>query len=283
MSLFSSIWSGVKSVGKSLLSAFNPFNDDDYRSASREQQDRFKEKIEVIAKDEKFDHEYRMEAQRVLAKIESYRHAEEMARIEGTTKITLAKINAINTNLEYTAKKEIALIQAIERTPSYAPQLLRHLEKAEHEKQEILQHINKDEKSILLLDFDNAEHDSTGSTLTSTLQNIKRNKPTIKLIDWAKSNQIPRRVLPRKLTKLLRVKSMDLSDYGLTSIPREFSYLTNLEELKLSKNHLEQIPEELSWLIKLTLLDVRNNPLKKLPNALSGSKQVSILRDNTSS
>jgi len=283
MSLFSSIWSEVKSVGKSLLSAFNPFNDDDYRSASREEKDRFKEKIEVIAKDEKLDHEYRMEAQRVLAKIESYRHAEEMARIEGTTKITLAKIDAIKSNLEYTSKKEIALIQAIELAPASAPQLLRHLDLALHEKQGMIQHINMNEKNMPLIDFISNKQDSTEVSSISTLQNVKRNMPTRKLIDWARNNQIPRRVLPRKLTKLLRVTSMDLSGYGLTNLPREFGYLTNLEELKLSKNHLEEIPEELSLLIKLTLLDVRHNPLTKLPSALSDNKQLSILQTDTSS
>jgi hypothetical protein len=124
MGLLSSVWNGIKTLGKAALSMFDPFKNDEYRSAPREEQDCFQQKIEVIANDKTLDHEYRMEAQRVLAKIESYRHAEEMARIEGTTTITvaqiegtkdivIAKLDLYKESLIRSSNKELALINAM--------------------------------------------------------------------------------------------------------------------------------------------------------------------------
>jgi len=285
MGLFSAIWSGVKSVGKTLLSAFNPFNDDDYRSASREDQDRFKEKIEVIAKDESLEHEYRMEAQRALAKIEAYRHAEEMARIEGTTKITLAKVEAtssiaiakielLKVSLEQSSKKELALIHAIEHNPSHVAELLVHLKQATEEKQQLMSGLP-------------ALTNKTGTNISNPplpslplIKEPKRNKSwKVRLVKWAQINQVPRHRLPRKRKKLLQLRSLDLSHLGLTKLPSELAFLTNLKTLKASGNQLSSIPANFDRLINLTLLDVRDNPISSIPECLCRRKELVLHSD----
>lgn len=148
MGFFSTVWGGIKAVGKAALSAFNPFKDDEYRRASPEERVQFQEKIEVIANDKDLDHEYRMEAKRVLLKIESFRHAEELARIEGTTKITIAhieatrdvimaKIDVLKTNVVGARAKEIALINAIGKSPQLAEPFLERLDNTTIEIKEI--------------------------------------------------------------------------------------------------------------------------------------------------
>jgi len=230
-----------------------------------------------------------MEAQSALAKIEAYRHAEEMARIEGTTKITLAKIEAtssmtiakltlLKTNLEHTSKKELALIRAIESTPNQASQLLKHLEQAANEKQGLLQHISMDEPTTMHIEISDYKHSVAVIPKTNNPK-VNNNEWKIRLMEWARANQIPRQILPRKLTKLLRVKTIDLSYYGLSNVPIELANLINLKELKLNNNHLTTIPKELAKLTNLTLLDVRGNPLSELPKPLCDNESLLILKE----
>tara|TARA_Y100000588_G_scaffold170299_1_gene184060 strand:+ start:4107 stop:4709 length:603 start_codon:yes stop_codon:yes gene_type:complete len=142
------IGNAAKAIGKAALSAFNPFKDDEYRRASPEERVQFQDKIEVIANDKNLDHEYRMEAKRVLLKIESFRHAEELARIEGTTKITIAhieatkdvvmaKIDVLKANIVGGRSKEIALIEAMGRSPQLADSFLERLDNTAVEIKEI--------------------------------------------------------------------------------------------------------------------------------------------------
>lgn len=143
-SVGSAIVGGIASVGKKLFKGFDPFHDDEFKNAPREEQDRFQEKIEVIANDKTLDHEYRMEAQRVLAKIESYRHAEELARIEGTTQITIAQIEAtkdiviakvelLKEDLKRISNKEVALINAMGSNEKLTDVFLERLDKTGEE------------------------------------------------------------------------------------------------------------------------------------------------------
>ncbi|MDO6545519.1 hypothetical protein [Photobacterium sanguinicancri] len=143
MSIFSDFlsnkWEKVKSVGKALLKSFNPFLDNEYKNSSLEDRGRFESEIQRVANDNTLDHEYRMEAKRALVKIESFRHAEELARIEGTTKITiahieatrdvvLAKIDILKTNIVGCRKKEVALIDAIGQSPELVDKFLNILD-----------------------------------------------------------------------------------------------------------------------------------------------------------
>ena len=280
MSIFSSFLNGIKIVGKSVLRMFNPFEDDGYRSASREEQDRFQKEVEIIANDKTLDHEYRMEAQRVLANIESYRHAEEMARIEGTTTITvaqiegtknivIAKLDLYKSSLIRSSKKELALIDAMSKNSELIDLFIERLDTVSVEVKELVDKVELYNNEVTnLTSLSKSSPIPIGMALNDVIaldnkSNNNHREWADKLWDWEETQGI--NVLPRNFKSLIRLITLDLSGNNLKELPVEIGNLTNLIELYLVDNELIELPVEIGNLTNLTYLYLKDNNLKELP------------------
>ncbi len=82
------------------------------------------------------------------------------------------------------------------------------------------------------------------------------------------------------------LRTLDLTNLGLTKIPRKVFELTHLTELKLGhwsaytkkdRNQIRQIPDEIGLLINLQLLDLSSNILETLPVAIQRLKKLELL------
>ncbi|MEH1793142.1 leucine-rich repeat domain-containing protein [Nostoc sp.] len=62
-----------------------------------------------------------------------------------------------------------------------------------------------------------------------------------------------------------KVKKLDLSGEGLTTLPSEIGQLTNLRSLHLSRNQLSSLPSEFGQLTNLQSLNLGSNQLSSLP------------------
>ncbi|MBL3658421.1 leucine-rich repeat domain-containing protein [Fulvivirga sediminis] len=80
----------------------------------------------------------------------------------------------------------------------------------------------------------------------------------------------------------LKLKSLNLSDNGLTYIPSGIKNLKRLESLDVSKNSLENVPKEMVRLPKLEELYISGNKLKEIPAGISKLENLKKLkaRDN---
>lgn len=94
------------------------------------------------------------------------------------------------------------------------------------------------------------------------------------LLDWVRSS--PETEAYSRYEAMTRIVSamknketfLKLDGLELTSIPKEISYLTNLESLDLSKNKLTSIPEEIGVLTALTGLSLCQNQLTSFPSEI---------------
>ncbi|MFT5759271.1 MAG: hypothetical protein ACI9LM_004028 [Alteromonadaceae bacterium] len=285
MSIFDKLFEVGKQLGSKALDAlkdFNPFSNDEYKNASYEEQRTMERNVSDIANDKTLDHEYRMEAQRVLVQIESYRHAEELARIDGTTKITIvqieatkeiviAKIDVIKESIIRASNKEIALINAMGSSPELADKFLERLDNTTHD-------INcLSDKADL--------YGSEVLNLGNLMQNAKVEAIEYKknqawadtLWEWADNNDISDDDLPRVLDELTQLTHLDLSNNHLTELPKEIGKLTQLTELNLSINSLTDLPKEIGKLIQLTELNLSINSLTDLPKEIGNLTKLTSL------
>ena len=280
MGIFSSFLNGIKIVGKSVLRMFNPFKDDGYRSASREEQDRFQKEVEIIANDKTLDHEYRMEAQRVLANIESYRHAEEMARIEGTTTITvaqiegtkdivIAKLDLYKSSLIRSSKKELALIDAMSKNSELIDLFIERLDTVSVEVKELVDKVELYNNEVTnLTSLSKSSPIPIGMALNDVIaldnkSNNNHREWADKLWAWEETQGI--NVLPRNFKSLIRLTELDFSSNNLIELPIEIGNLTNLIKLDLTNNELIELPIEIGNLTNLKYLQLTNNELIELP------------------
>lgn len=284
MGLFGKVWSGIKAVGKAALSAFNPFKDDDYRTASREEQDRFQEKIEVIANNKDLDHEYRMEAQRVLAKIESYRHAEELARIEGTTKITIAQIEAtkdfmiskvdlLKEELKRISNKEVALINAMGSNSQLTDVFLERLDKVGEEVKTVSDRVElySSEVSNLALQVKSSYEVALLGEEVKTPEKSKAEEVkewTESLLKWADENNIPEHEVPRTRKELLLLEELHLYGGNLSNLPKEIGEMTNLSLIRIVGHSLLEIPKEIGKLVNLRSVSLLDGDIMNIPKAV---------------
>lgn len=85
-----------------------------------------------------------------------------------------------------------------------------------------------------------------------------------KFKDWAIANR----------SRLQNIKTLDLSDYEITSVPEEVSELTQLENLDLSNNQLVKFPKSVLQLPNLKSVNLRNNKITKFPKELDDSYEL---------
>lgn len=74
-----------------------------------------------------------------------------------------------------------------------------------------------------------------------------------------------------------RVRFLDLSHKGLTSLPQEIGELTDLVDLNLSYNKLIKLPEEIKQLLHLKKLDLRFNQFAEIPSVIGYLKDLESL------
>ena len=292
MGIFSSFLNGIKIVGKSVLRMFNPFKDDGYRSASREEQDRFQKEVEIIANDKTLDHEYRMEAQRVLANIESYRHAEEMARIEGTTTITvaqiegtkdivIAKLDLYKSSLIRSSKKELALIDAMSKNSELIDLFIERLDTVSVEVKELVDKVELYNNEVTnLTSLSKSSPIPIGMALNDVIaldnkSNNNHREWADKLWAWEETQGI--NVLPRNFKSLIRLTELDFSRNDLIELPVEIGNLTNLIKLDLTNNELIELPIEIGNLTNLKYLYLNDNILEKLPKEIGNLINLKLL------
>ncbi|MFT5716336.1 MAG: Leucine-rich repeat (LRR) protein [Oleiphilaceae bacterium] len=284
ISIISSALSTLGTIALDTLKSFNPFKDEEYQGASYEDQKRIETRVTDIANDETLDHEYRMEAQRVLVQIESYRHAEELARIDGTTKITIVQIEAtkeiviakrdiLKESIIRSSDKELAYINAIGNNPELADLFIKRLDDESNDTKQIGDKVDLYDSEIL--------------NLTRLIQNTKIEAIEYKkaqdsyiwankLWAWADENNITDSI-PRVLNDLIQLTELRLSSNNLTEIPKEIGNLTNLTNLSLSDNQLTEIPKEIGNLTQLTHLYLSYNKLTEIPKIISSLTNLTEL------
>lgn len=291
MGLLGDIWSGIKAVGKAALKTFNPFKDDEYRKASREEQDRFQERIEVIANDKDLDHEYRMEAQRVLAKIESYRHAEELARIEGTTKITIAQIEAtkdfmiskvdlLKEELKRISNKEVALINAMGSNAQLTDVFLERLDKVGEEVKTVNDRVDlySSEVSNLTLQVKSSHKVSLLGEEAKTSEKSKAEEIqewTESLFKWADENNVPESRLPRNRKDLLSLEVLMVEN--ISNLPKQIGNMTNLLKIEIGAHTLLEIPREIGKLVNLRTLSLIEGEILSIPKEVCDLPNLEFL------
>lgn len=76
--------------------------------------------------------------------------------------------------------------------------------------------------------------------------------------DWNRMiDEVPSNAMPKSITKLNRLRRLDVANLGLTKLPKNFDRLQNLDSLNLSMNFLK-IDDELPTLKKLSNLRYLN-------------------------
>jgi len=80
-----------------------------------------------------------------------------------------------------------------------------------------------------------------------------------------------------EVVKLKNLRSLDLSDCGLTTISEHIGQLTFLEELNLSNNMIQYLPEGLAQLKDLKILRLNGNQLVEIPRWIGELKNLQLL------
>lgn len=84
--------------------------------------------------------------------------------------------------------------------------------------------------------------------------------------------------VPRSISALRSLTSLNLQDNILTELPQELFDLEPLKELHLAGNRLKSIPEAIGRLRYLSVLNVDHNRLESLPRALENLTNLETLR-----
>lgn len=121
----------------------------------------------------------------------------------------------------------------------------------------------------LILSRDGDYYSTPIDGLPPKLEQIK----SLRYLDFS-GNKYPQWSSVIKLTGL---KTLNLSNTGLSRISSRIKYLNQLEELDLSNNLITELPESLVTLKRLRVLKLSNNPLVKLPSWLCKMKQLQVL------
>lgn len=82
---------------------------------------------------------------------------------------------------------------------------------------------------------------------------------------------------------LAKIRKVNLSDHGLTSLPKSICLLQGLTSLQLSANHLTSLPDSICNLTKLSNLNISKNKLTNIPKDignLKGLTQLNISGNN---
>ena len=78
--------------------------------------------------------------------------------------------------------------------------------------------------------------------------------------------------LPKSITQLKFLQSLDLRKNKLTELPETIGQLEYLEEFSLQDNALKSVPESIGKLTNLRILHLENNDLTTLPNTICNLK-----------
>lgn len=79
------------------------------------------------------------------------------------------------------------------------------------------------------------------------------------------------------IVKLKNLRSLDLSDCGLTNISENIGQLTHLEELNLANNKIQHVPDALSHLKNLKVLRLNGNQLAAIPKSIQQLQKLEVL------
>jgi len=74
--------------------------------------------------------------------------------------------------------------------------------------------------------------------------------------------------MPESICKITNLKTLNLSESGISSIPKCIKKLTKLQTLELNDNQLTTLPKDLSKLTSLKYLEMGNNPLTTVPSVV---------------
>jgi len=92
-----------------------------------------------------------------------------------------------------------------------------------------------------------------------------------------KGQTFPIDLLIEGLSRIQRLRILNLSNLGLKSLPSEIGRLTNLEFLDLSGNKLSSLPSQLGELSKLRHLQLNLNKLASLPSEIAQLENLHTL------
>jgi Leucine-rich repeat (LRR) protein len=74
--------------------------------------------------------------------------------------------------------------------------------------------------------------------------------------------------LPPEIGKLSLVQKLDLSYNYISKIPAEFSRLTNLRSVYFNHNEIEELPVTIGNMKSLTILDLSHNKIESIPESI---------------
>jgi hypothetical protein len=83
--------------------------------------------------------------------------------------------------------------------------------------------------------------------------------------------------LPASVTRLKKLKRLDIRHTALGKLPEDFGELNNLEYLNLSCNELENLPASMAGLKKLKTLDLGGHLMPELPAWIQGFDKLEHL------
>jgi small GTP-binding protein len=83
--------------------------------------------------------------------------------------------------------------------------------------------------------------------------------------------------LPKEITELKNLQSLDLSSNGLSTLPKEITELKNLQSLYWRNNKISTLPKEITELKNLQSLDLSSNGLSTLPKEITELKNLQSL------
>lgn len=103
------------------------------------------------------------------------------------------------------------------------------------------------------------------------LQCAKEINPTLDLSEWGLTS------LPDMIGRLTHVEELNLEDNQLMHLPETIKNLTNVTELNLDDNQLEALPDGITHLKALEELSARNNKLGALPENIDHLEKLQEL------
>jgi len=101
----------------------------------------------------------------------------------------------------------------------------------------------------------------------------------LKVIEWAKKNNISEKKIPRNVNLLIELKELNLS-FSLPDwirLPDEICFLTNLEVIKLSHNSYSTLPENIGNLSNLIELNLGVTNISSFPSSIVNLKKLKKL------
>jgi internalin A len=88
------------------------------------------------------------------------------------------------------------------------------------------------------------------------------------------------RVVPKEISNLTNLDTLDLTDNQISQLPTEISQLTKLKKIVLSSNNFTVLPQEITTLISLEELFIGNNRISVLPTQVRRLKNLVSIRLN---